>query len=850
MFLGGWLVLEYVNNLYLQTYTQQVLQRNGYWIVYLLVILAAASTILAIRFRREGILRRLQILAIGQFVLISFLAAWLRIEYLNNEFLQAYLAQNLIQLIGSALGTVGVAIILTLSLKKDLTLKSLVSLIRARSRSYDTAAFVSYLVLTLVFTYPLVLHIGDSVMWGSPDLWHTMWNMWWVKQSLTSGGNLYFSNIMLYPTGVPVTFQPFSFINSIPAILLQQVFGLVTTYNLLVLQSYLLSGLGMYFLVRYLTGQRTSAFLSGIVFMFSPQHEAQSFTHLNLMTQQWLPVYALFMIKMLRESKLRNSIYAATALFATAISDLHFLWFSIFLTVLFLFYALWKERNLIWNRGFVRRLLLMVSLALIVTVATYWSVLTSALFSVTLSGAASIQTATRFSPDLLAFVVPGPLNSLLGPLTTSIYAPIPVISQRVYYVYAGWTVIALSIFAVLTHRKKEVSFWALGGSVFFLLSLGPVLHIEGLVTQIPLPYVYLFYGVPLFKDIRSPYRFDIGLMMFLAVLVGYGFQKLTLIVGTNRMFRILPSKQFVAILLSGLILAEFFIAPVPLVSARVPSYYDILKHDNSNYAVLEIPFDPPDHVYLYYQTSHGRPLLNGATSRTPPSALIFQNNMPFFRLLHNSTGFSQVAVKDILVQNVNDTDIGPFMLGQYNIRYLIVHRTILTVGGYATVAIFNSTVQTLSKVVGAPIYNDTDTVVYRFQNTQQLDIMKYLVLRNRSDLMLLSGDWAGGVLNNGQRPMGLNGTVQAYSNGPRAFQLQFTANAQGISRILDVYWNGELVGQYLLPTRTFTSITIPIVQARDGSNTLSFVSPNGCTSTPSNVCVSFSFRAIQMIAQT
>jgi len=850
LYLGVWLAVEYDYNQFLQAYVQQILPGGSLSLGFVLGMVLVGIALMFSIFLAVPELRvrlpSLQLVAlILEFSLMVVLSVWLNIEYQANVMLRIWVSQNVRLLAFGAIGTGACGASIIELIQKGWIPARLWSLIRVRT--YELLAVGLYVILTVAMTYPLVFHMGDSIMWTSADAWHTLWNMWWVKQSVTTGSNLYLSNIILYPTGVPVIFQPFSFINSIPSIPLQELFGLIITYNLFVLQSYILSGVNMFFLGKYLTGKRTPAFLAGLVFMFSPQHEAQSFSHLNLMTQQWLPIYALFLIKTVREPRMRNAIYAAVALFANAMSDLHYLWFSLVLTAVVLAYALWKERDLIWNRNSLRRLSAMLGIAGLPTIAAYWEVLKQALFSVNLSGATSIQTATKFSADLVVFVTPGPLNPLLGHLTGNVYAPIPLVSQLIYYTYAGWTVLALSAYAVWTNRKREVWFWVIPSLVFFILALGPRLHIDGNVTQIPLPYNYLYYGVPLFKDIRSPYRFDIGLMMFLAVFVAYGFQKLSSTLRGKRVLGRIPSGQLVAALLAGLILTEFFIAPVPLVDARIPGYYNILKNDPGNYAVVEIPLDPADHVFLYYQTFHGQTLVNGATSRTPLSAFIFEDSAPFFRLLHNSTGLNRTPPKDILAQNVNDTDIVPYILGQYNIRYLIVHSRILKQGGFATVAIFNSTVHVLSQEIGPPIYNDTETVMFRYQNLQQLDVAKYLASRNRSNLMQLSGDW--GRLSRGQRLLGLNGTVQVYSNTANSYQVQFEARSYLESRSLDVYWNGQLVGQYMLATVNYLSITTPVLQARAGENTLSFTSPGGCAASPAYSCVSFSFKTVSLLSQ-
>ena len=59
-------------------------------------------------------------------------------------------------------------------------------------------------------------------------------------------------------------------------------------YNLLFLSTFVLSGLGMYLLVRELTGNPLAAFVAGLLFAFAPYRLAQS-SHLQVLSSQWMP---------------------------------------------------------------------------------------------------------------------------------------------------------------------------------------------------------------------------------------------------------------------------------------------------------------------------------------------------------------------------------------------------------------------------------------------------------------------------------------------------------------------------------------------------------------------------------
>ena len=66
----------------------------------------------------------------------------------------------------------------------------------------------------------------------------------------------------------------------------------ILCYNLLFLSTFVLSGLGMYLLVRELTGNPLAAFVAGLLFAFAPYRLPQS-SHLQVLSSQWMP-FALY----------------------------------------------------------------------------------------------------------------------------------------------------------------------------------------------------------------------------------------------------------------------------------------------------------------------------------------------------------------------------------------------------------------------------------------------------------------------------------------------------------------------------------------------------------------------------
>jgi hypothetical protein len=152
---------------------------------------------------------------------------------------------------------------------------------------------------------------------------------------------------------------------------------------------------------------------------------------------------------------------------------------------------------------------------------------------------------------------------------------------------------------------------------FFILSLGPVLHINGRTALLPgggelsLPYA-LLNRLPFLDIMRSISRLDVMLMLALAVLAAMGLQALM----RGRAGLWAPIVALV------LVLFEFLPAPFPISPPDTPAWYETLAKDPRPGAVLNLPVNWDRPWYLLYPTVHRKPLTAAYISREDPRTLI------------------------------------------------------------------------------------------------------------------------------------------------------------------------------------------------------------------------------------
>ncbi len=225
------------------------------------------------------------------------------------------------------------------------------------------------------------------------------------------------------------------------------------------------------------------------------------------------------------------------------------------------------------------------------------------------------------SADLLAYVTPQEFHPLWGEWARA-RAAVFTSTVSEHQVFIGYAALALVIIALLfAGRKSEDARrgpWTWVLVTFFILSLGPVLHIAGETQllpgggEIPLPYAALVRVVPFMEITRSVSRLSVIVMLATAVLAAIGLQWIM----TRARYGAVWGTAALA-----LILFEFLPAPYPMSPPDTPAWYAELAASPDRGAVLNLPMNWDRPGYLLYQTVHGKPLTVAYISREDPRTL-------------------------------------------------------------------------------------------------------------------------------------------------------------------------------------------------------------------------------------
>ncbi|MBU2541764.1 MAG: hypothetical protein KJ593_07665 [Candidatus Omnitrophica bacterium] len=558
---------------------------------------------------------------------------------------------------------------------------------------------IGYLILTVFFTYPLAANFSRAIVGDKGEAALFLWNLWWVKFALLDlKTNPFYTDYIFYPQGINLALHEFTFLNGLMSIPLQLLFGLTISYNIIAVLSFVLSGLGAYLLINYLTRNKLASFIGGIIFAFCPYKFVHLLGHMDLVTTQWIPFYILFLIRMTKEKEARlyNGILAGLFLLFNALSAYYYFVFLIIFTGFYLVYVRLSDRKLILNSLFLKNFL-----ALIITFFILFLPILISSISYTIKEGRTEPRGLKealYAADLFSFFVSSDQHFLMGRYLG--------FNSGEKMAFLGFTVIILTVLAIIKfYKKREVKFWSLTLIIFLLLSLGLYLHVGGRKTIVPLPF-FIIYFFPLIKNLRAPGRFIIMAILNCAILSSFFLSFIF-----DRLKKA-SQKTFVALAVIALISFEY-LSKIPMQYTKAPSVYEHIREDEEDITVLEIPLGwqnsfqllGADSTYImYFQTIHEKRTFGGLVSRFPDNRVDYYSNLPVISSIINLQHKKDyVFPADIIEEQKMAENFKNF----FKVKYIIIHAPYLD----SPVHKYIKDVFSLNK-----IYEDNKVVAYQISD--------------------------------------------------------------------------------------------------------------------------------------
>lgn len=574
------------------------------------------------------------------------------------------------------------------------------------------AAILGYAALTTLLTWPYAVSIADRVPAGNNDLFQNLWNFWWWRHQLTEvGGSPYSTHLLFYPRGASLAFHTHSEANILWTWPILLGAGPVVALNVATLASFVIAGVGGYILSRELWGDRRAAFIAGAIFAFFPQHVEQSFEHLNLASYGFMGIATAFLWRALRTGSAGAWVSFSFSLLVNSLFAWHNTVLLVPVLVLVVLRALW-----IGERPRIRtatETVVAFAVTLLIHIPPAWPMIKAALH-----GEGDWTKPPVEKPvDLFFLIVPAPFHSIWGHLLHDTYERLRWYQSAGFVAYIGLSSVALVLAAWIFIRRsafpRGIIFWSLVGGTCLVIALGDELRVAGRETGVMLPF-RLVREIPLLDTSRLAHRYLVPAMLGVSAVAGAGAA--TLLARSRRRKRL-------AVTLVSLVAIDFLAAPYPLRDVPRPAWTKEIARAPEG-AVFSIPggYRARAAEDMYLQTLHGRPIIGGYVSVTPPWVDDLLEKYPFLRVIQE--GRPKVAIDPAvgLPPILDDLPIGVVVLHRDRIREELERERVQHAGSPEERlynpekgmprAVFDATRKVLRETWGEPYFANDEVELY------------------------------------------------------------------------------------------------------------------------------------------
>ena len=569
-------------------------------------------------------------------------------------------------------------------------------------------------ILTIILTFPVILDFAsEAAGFGCYDKCHMMWRFWWTDFSFENGLDFQHSNYIFYPDGVDIGGN-MAYFTTFIGFLLVQFLDYVIAWNIIWFLGLVFGGYGCYLLANNFNKNYFSSIIAGTIFTFTTYHMGQSLAHIGLSMIVWLPIFVLFLFKLLDKQSKYYSIVGGIIFFLVSLTHLYYSVFIAMFSIIFFAIYIFKQKK-VSNKTFITNFSILLTIGLVST---------SVLFL--LNPASSDEFPNRalsehikYSASLESLILPGSTHTTqiisdYG-MNISFYSffdkPVPI-GEIEHLIFLGYSVIFLSALAVIRYRRNHVWFWLLICGIFVVMSFGPELKIFHQSTGIVLPDKVFYDAVPEWDEIRAPARFIVMANLALAVLASYAVYGLI-----KNKFSSFKQQLMLTTIIGFVIIFEFSMIPYPSTSEPIPDIYAEIKNDESKFAVLSAPLGGvgdgglmSDPIVLYHQIHHEKPIYGGHESRV--SLETTKKTQTYFLSMFHIFGSKDDVIKQDLATH------GLSLFNHFDIKYVTLHKSspIWESWQKDLLQVFLSeTKQIMSEILSGnnPVYEDDRIVVYK-----------------------------------------------------------------------------------------------------------------------------------------
>jgi len=555
--------------------------------------------------------------------------------------------------------------------------------------------FLFFIFMAIILTWPALPKLFTHIIgYELLDNWPHVWNFYWPETLIKAQSMGYRSSGVFFPDylNLLITFGDMG--NEILWFPVSAILGPVAGFNLYMLCAVILSGFFIFLLARELGASDAGALFAGIVFGCSPYLFSEMFDgRIEGIAVALLPLFVWFLIKLLRTGRVFWYFLAALSFISFAMCNFYHgligLLFAGYYLAAIVIQASPLERLQIIKRTFILGVMIAIPM---LPVALSYSQNAPSEKQIQASG---VVSHPEFQPG-------SPPPGALDPTQFFRLKARPILGSNMGNIFVIGITPLLLAFCTLILKERRAVIWLIGAAVFIIFSMGSFMVIGDLT--IPMPFFFLQL-LPLFSRLHMVYRFGLIVIFCIAIAAALCLTAITT--------RFNLQKKFQIVLLFCVCLATLFeyiiLSPVPFplpfADAYIPKPYKTLREADTG-AALILPHYTTVNIngrYLYYQTFHHKPLVNGAVSIIIPGQKYFDffNKHKLLQLLLKAQkeNIETIPNRQFLEESIQ-------ILIAEGLRFYVVHNCLLSDERRLQLH------HILSAAIGSPVAAEDNVVVY------------------------------------------------------------------------------------------------------------------------------------------
>ena len=484
-------------------------------------------------------------------------------------------------------------------------------------RHHLWAALASYLLTSVLLTWPLIFRL-NSILFG--DYGDTRGGVWsiWAKSSGALDGTV--NKLIAAPFGVPSEYGFSQPITDWTMLVLSKFSNEIAAYNLYVFLSFPLTAFGTYFFLIRIIKSRSAAFFGGLMFGFSPAAVMQAVGgHAPYAFNVFVPLFLLSLFNNREKRTLRSAFLVAMTFSLVALTSLYFGYFAIYIAIFFVVFDLFSsKKNTKWVTA--QNYLYGAVIALLLIVPFQYKAIYQQLTMNTdtlekMGRIRDLGQLTVYSSRFLEYFKPSIIHPVLGKyIEDSARESLHGSNLFEQTLYLGITPVVVFFAGLLLFWRKRFDgllrvyflFFGLAASFMYYMSLPPMVSIGN--VKLPTLSKFAYTITPMFRVYS---RFGILVNFFLACAVAVVLAHLFISMKRWRYSMLLA-------FLLPLLVFEYWSTPVSYSKSVInpPAVYQWIAEDPGDFIIAEYPMMPADEAsfysYMFWQRVHKKRLVNGA----------------------------------------------------------------------------------------------------------------------------------------------------------------------------------------------------------------------------------------------